>query len=101
MSAQETAAALNNAAIMLGEALGGIQEAQQHASASSGSIEEAISVVAGAKGDIESETLNGYLSVLNDAKEDLSATLARFEEATGKVKAGLDLGEQYSNFLHS
>jgi hypothetical protein len=101
MSAQETAAALNNAAIQLGEALGVTQDAQHQAQGAAASVEGAVSMVAAAKGDIESETLNSYLAVLHDAQEDLSATTARFEEAMTKIRAGLELGEQYANILHS
>lgn len=99
MSAQETVAALNEAAIKVGEAREVISQSQGPMGSAIESIEAARHMVQAAKGDIESPTLNDYIALLNQAEDGFRVIGTVFESIQPKLGAALELGEDYAGRL--
>lgn len=99
MSAQETVAALNEAAIKVGEARGVISQSQEPIAGAINAVESAQQLVQAAKGDIESPTLNEYIGLLHQAEEALQGISASLEDIRPKLGAALELGEDYAGRL--
>lgn len=101
VSVQETLDAINGAAIKIGEALATVDmDNSQNLAGAIVSVEEGRSMVQGAKGQVQSETLNAYIGSMLEAEEELRKAVAAYEQATQHLHAALHLGEQYANIVH-
>lgn len=101
VSIQETAAALQGAAIKLGEARAELADLGGRIQAAIAAVQEGRQAVQAAKGDVASETLNGYISLCLGAEDAMNKAFAELEDVPSQLGAALELGEQYSNAIHS
>lgn len=98
VSVQETLAALNSAAIEIGQCLATVSEEREiEFGASVTACEQARASVQGAKGDVHVETLDQYIGLLLQAEEDFRVLTGKAESAREKLMAALSLGEDYGN----
>lgn len=98
VSIQETLAALNDAAIEISTARDAVgPEAIQKVAGCHAALENARSSVQAAKGNVDSYTLEEYISLLVSAEQDFNAILQKMEDTSRKLAVALTLGERYSN----
>jgi hypothetical protein len=95
VSISELIAMNQSAALMSGEAIGAIQEAQNTLAAACGKLSETMNELAAMQGQSTSQLLTEYYHLMQTAERDVQSCREQLENVKGQIAAGQEKGEEF------